>query len=533
LQEAQAKLPFASSVSSPEPGADALPPFAALQSAAEAANERSLFLATAPAGRRDRRLALAVVLLSVLAFAVSAPFARVPLAPVPAFIPIYQSALAISDLITALLLFGQFNILRQFRILRSTAVEVLAAAYLFTACLTAAHTLSFPGLFSPAGLLGAGPQTTAWLYMFWHGGFPLFVIAYARVRARSHGMASLGRRFGRYSLPIGIAAALAAALGCVLLATVGHDALPAIMQGNRYTPAMMVVVTTVCALSLLALIAVWRRRSKTVLDLWLMVVMCAWVLDVALSAVLNAGRFDLGFYAGRIYGLLATGFVLAMLLLESGRLYALLIQTHKSERRKAAELRRLSTLDPLTGIANRRAFEDALDEEWRRTLRHRAPLCLIMIDVDCFKRFNDTYGHVAGDQCLRAVARVLAGNARRAGEVVARYGGEEFAVLLPHTEVGEAHLLAQRICQDVRDLNIPHAQSIAAGHVTISMGLADALALVPAGEHHAETRMELGSCPTLLVERADAALYLAKTSGRDRVALAGLPGQARTEQSAA
>jgi diguanylate cyclase (GGDEF)-like protein len=365
--------------------------------------------------------------------------------------------------------------------LRSTAVLVLACAYLFTACLTAAHTLSFPGLFSPTGLLGAGPQTTAWLYMFWHAGFPLLVIAYARIRARSRNMATLGRRFGRHSIAIGISAALTAALGCLLLATAGHDALPAIMLGNRYTPAMMVVVTTVCALSLLALVAVWRRRSKTVLDLWLMVVMCAWFLDIALSAVLNAGRFDLGFYAGRIYGLLATSFVLVMLLLESGRLYALLIQTHKSDRRKAAELRRLSALDPLTGIANRRAFEDALDEEWRRTLRHRTPLCLIMIDVDYFKRFNDTYGHVAGDQCLRAVARVLADSARRAGEVVARYGGEEFAVLLPHTGVGEAHLLAQRICQEVRDLDIPHAQSVAANHVTISIGLADALALFPAG----------------------------------------------------
>ena len=143
-------------------------------------------------------------------------------------------------------------------------------------------------------------------------------------------------------------------------------------------------------------------------------------------------------------------------------------------------------------------------------MRHRTPLCLIMIDVDCFKLFNDTYGHVAGDQCLRSVARVLAGSARRAGEVAARYGGEEFAVLLPHTDVGEAHLLAQRICQDVGDLNIPHAQSTAASHVTISMGLADAFALIPAGEDVPETRMELGSYPTLLVERADTALYLAK-----------------------
>ncbi|HWB45393.1 MAG TPA: sensor domain-containing diguanylate cyclase [Hyphomicrobiaceae bacterium] len=476
-------------------------------------------------------MARAVALLSIGAFLASAPFAREPLAPVPAFIPVYQSALVISDLTTAVLLFGQFSILQRFQIVRSTAVLVLAGAYLFTACLAAAHTLSFPGLFSSTGLF-AGPQTTAWLYMFWHAGFPLCVIAYARIR--SGGMTSLRRRFGRLSIAIAIAATLAAALACILLATALHDVLPPIMRGNRYTPAMIVVVTAVCALSALALAAVWRRRSQTVLDLWLMVVMLAWALDIGLSAVLNSGRFDLGFYAGRIYGLLATSFVLVMLLLESGRLYALLIETHQSERRKTAELQRLSALDPLTGIANRRAFENALDEEWRRSVRHRTPLCLIMIDVDCFKRFNDTYGHVAGDQCLRAVARVLAASARRAGEVVARYGGEEFAVLLPHTEGREAYLIARQICQGVRGLGLPHAQSTAASHVTISLGLAEALALIPAGEDQDEARAALGSRPSLLVERADAALYLAKSSGRNRVAWAGHDAPAPApEQSAA
>jgi two-component system, NarL family, sensor histidine kinase UhpB len=135
--------------------------------------ERGVFLSTLPAGRRERRLALTVVLVSGGIFLALAPFARRPLDPVWAFIPVYESALVINDLVTAALLFGQFGILR------SRALRVLAAAYLFTAFMTVAHALTFPGLFAPTGLLGAGPQSTAWLYMFWHGGFPLLVIVYA------------------------------------------------------------------------------------------------------------------------------------------------------------------------------------------------------------------------------------------------------------------------------------------------------------------------------------------------------------------
>jgi diguanylate cyclase (GGDEF)-like protein len=253
-----------------------------------------------------------------------------------------------------------------------------------------------------------------------------------------------------------------------------------------------------------------------------MVVLSAWVFDIALSAVLNAGRYDLGFYAGRIYGLIATGLVLVMLLFESSSLYLRVIDAHRSDRRKTAELEQLTSIDPLTGIANRRTFEAALDQEWRRAMRHGAPLSLLMIDVDFFKRFNDTYGHVAGDDCLRRVAKVLADNARRAGEVAARYGGEEFAVLLPQVDLEEAQRLAERICNQVRALNVPHAASEVAAQVTVSVGVASAPAALGTGAGGA---LPLGrggrggearSAATALVEMADKALYAAKTSGRNR-----------------
>jgi Membrane-associated sensor, integral membrane domain len=275
------------------------------------------FLSTLTAAAGERRIALAFLLLSGAVFLAIAPFARIPLAPVPGFIAIYQTALVITDLITAVFFFAQVDVTR------SKAIPILASGYLFSAFLAVAHALSFPGLFSPSGLLGAGPQTTAWLYMFWHAGFPLFVIAYAQVsqRARDVKQSFTGDHF---VLLVSVGSVLFAC-ALIVLATRGHDALPTIMQGDHYTAEMTIIQLSIWFLSPLALILLWRQRPLSVLNLWLIVVMCAWFFDVTLSTIINMGRFDLGFYAGRVYGLVAGGFVLAMLVLESSKLYARLI----------------------------------------------------------------------------------------------------------------------------------------------------------------------------------------------------------------
>ena len=308
------------------------------------AGRRPAFLSTAIASGGERSLAFAVMLFSTIIFVAAAPFARVPLAQLWAFIPIYQSALALNDLVTAVLLFAQF------RILRSRALLVLACGYLFTTGMVGVHLLSFPGLFSPTGLLGAGPQTTAWLYAFWHGGFPLFVIAYAWLK---HDMRDPGLPAPHVgtTLFIGTLGVAAAIVGLSLLATAGHALLPEIMQGNGYTSAMIVAVSTVWSLSVIALLALWMRRPHSTLDVWLMVAMCAWIFDIALSAVLNAGRFDLGFYVGRIYGLLAATFVLGVLLFQTGALNSRLVRqldAEQDKRRRESEQRR-------------RIFETSLD----------------------------------------------------------------------------------------------------------------------------------------------------------------------------
>ena len=288
-------------------------------------DEPVLVLSLLPAERGERRLAIAVILVSLAVFVAAVPFARVPGPTLAAFIPGYQSALVINDLITAALLFGQFSIGR------TRALLVLASGYLFTALIAVSHALTFPGLFAESGLLGGGSQSTAWLFMFWHGGFPLAVIAYALL---GNGEAGATRHGTWASVVCAVAAVVAVVAALTILATAGEALLPAIMRGSHYTPAMIFVVATVWTLSLLALVVLFLRRPHGVLDLWLMAVLCAWLCDIALSAVLNAGRFDLGFYAGRVYGLAAASFVLIVLLLQTIAVYARLARAMQAERQE-------------------------------------------------------------------------------------------------------------------------------------------------------------------------------------------------------
>ncbi|MBA7549293.1 hypothetical protein ES705_41771 [subsurface metagenome] len=170
------------------------------------------------------------------------------------------------------------------------------------------------------------------------------------------------------------------------------------------------------------------------------------------------------------------------------------------------QLERLSTIDGLTQVANRRCFDQTIGREWSRLRRVNEPLSLILCDVDYFKLYNDTYGHQAGDECLCSIARTLEKQVRRSGDLVARYGGEEFAVILPGTDVDGASHVAGFLRLTIERLDIAHRASSVSPHVTISLGVATAF---PSGE--------MG--PEMLIESADKALYDAKASGRNRVAL--------------
>ncbi|HLH48440.1 MAG TPA: GGDEF domain-containing protein [Roseiarcus sp.] len=478
----------------------------------EAIDDLSIFSSTIPAGREQKRTAQTVLLACILIFLAAAPFARLALVPVWAFVPAYETVIATNDLITAVLLFGHF------RHAGSRDHYILACGFLLTGFLAIAHELSFPGVFVATGLFGDHGQTTPWLYMFWHASLPLFVIVYAAMKDGA-GMTPPQPWRPRYAILVAVAAAAALTALAVALPAL----LPEIAPASRDATLMTIVVSDVLGLGLFALAILWLRRPYFVLDLWIMVVMCASICEVALSAALNAGRFDLGFYIGCAYGLFASSVMIMALPLENGRLYERLKEA-------AGELGRLATTDALTGVANRRAFEKVLDVEWRRAARRRLPLSLALIDIDFFKNYNDCYGHPAGDQCLKAVAAALSNNTRRAGEMTARYGGEEFALLLPHADLAEARRLAERVCYAVAALNIPHAQSAAGPCVTVSIGVA---AMSTEIADAISARGAFGLASTKLIEAADKALYAAKAMGRNRVCVFAASPDGSAEEIAA
>lgn len=171
------------------------------------------------------------------------------------------------------------------------------------------------------------------------------------------------------------------------------------------------------------------------------------------------------------------------------------------------ELQRLSSLDGLTGLSNRRNFDEQLDKEWRRAQRADIPLSLILIDIDHFKLYNDTYGHLAGDECLQSVANALKATIVRPSDLVARYGGEEFVVILPDTKADGAAVVAENLRKNINALQRSHSASTTADHVSISLGIAQA---------------DFSSMTTLeeLIDRADKGLYEAKESGRNQYRIA-------------
>ncbi len=191
------------------------------------------------------------------------------------------------------------------------------------------------------------------------------------------------------------------------------------------------------------------------------------------------------------------------------------IRTHLRAKRMAEELRELALVDPTTGIANRRRFDDALALEVLRSQRTATPLALALIDVDHFKAYNDRYGHSAGDEALRAIAQAAAASVRRPADLVCRYGGEELVALLPATTLAGALSTAERIRTSVVAMRVPHAGSQGSEWLTVSIGVA---AIVPAGL--ADSR-SVAAAADALVRRADAALYRAKRDGRNRSEAAG------------
>src|ERR1700738_3705011 len=239
----------------------------------------------------------------------------------------YATAMFVTDSITAVLLFAQFSILR------SRALLVIASGYLFTALIVIPWMLTFPGVFTPSGLLGAGLQSTNWLYILWHGGFPTFVMAYALLKDAE----PAGRLWqGSVGAAILSSVATTAAVVCAatFVVTAGDALLPRISLDPVHFSTLWLYVAGGLALwSVLTLIVLWIRR-RSVLDLWLMVVMCAYAIEIYLVAFPGLARFSVGWYAGRVFGVVSGSLVLFVLLYEITTLYARLPRAVFAQRRE-------------------------------------------------------------------------------------------------------------------------------------------------------------------------------------------------------
>ena len=275
--------------------------------------EHQILLATLPPSPLQRQLARIIVVALLVAFVITAPFTNVPLPRVDAYIPSVATALLINDLLTSALLFAQFSIVCQ------RALLVLAGGYLFSGLMVIPFALTFPGLFAPTGLLGGGLQSPLWFYVIWHIGLLLCVIIYA-VLKDSTSIVSLGS--ARTYIGLSVMIVIAVAFVVTWIITSQQELLPKLfLDSTRLSPFAPLAAGSILLLAIVALGVLWRR-ANSVLDLWLMVAICAWLPEITLSAILISARYSLGWYMGRVYSLVTATIVLVVLLSETTTLYA-------------------------------------------------------------------------------------------------------------------------------------------------------------------------------------------------------------------
>jgi PAS domain S-box-containing protein len=359
-----------------------------MKTAAAAPQEQDFILSSLAPSLAQKRLALGVVLVLLVAFLLTAgPFSSVQLVRIDAFVPAYASAMFVNDSITAVLLFAQFSILR------SRALLAIASGYVFTALMLVPWMLTFPGVFASSGLLGAGLQSTAWLYILWHAGFPAFVIAYALLK---EGDAT--KRLWQGSVHVAILSSVAMTAGIVcaaaFLVTAGQELLPRLMLDTVRFSALWSYAAGFALLCYVLTIAVLWARRRSVLDLWLLVVMCAFVIEMCLISFPVPARYSVGWYGGRICGLLSGSLVLFVLLYEITTLYAR--QAENAERNRAQEALRESE----------ERLQDIIDKTTAVVFVKDLDLRFVLINREFERRFQ-----VQRDQIRGKTVDVLPDNA--------------------------------------------------------------------------------------------------------------------------
>jgi len=436
---------------------------------------------------QQRAAAIGVLAFAVASIALS-PIAGVELPPSLTLFAVFMTAAIGANGMTAFLLFSQF------RTTRSPAIAVLSLAYGYAAAMIIPYTLAYPGMFGPTLPLGAGHQSSSWLWVLWHAGFVGLLLTY--VIARRHDEAGKLRDFVRNAYAFTVPFAIIS-----IAVAMWWRGLPTLhLAGKAVALFTWEVAPATLVLALVTFIMLVREtRLRSMIDLWLAVAIAGTIFDIYLS-LMGEGRFTVGWYSARGEVFLAAIAVLAIFVYQIDRMYGALART-------ASHLDEQAHIDGLTGIANRRRFDEYGARVIGTADRRGTPLSALMVDIDFFKAYNDTFGHLAGDDCLRHIAHIIRAQVPRPGDLVARYGGEEFVIVLVDTNAEGAVIVAERIRSAVEAARIPHAASTGLPYVTVSIG---------AGEF----RPGEGETHETVVGRADDALYRAKKDGRNRVAAA-------------
>jgi diguanylate cyclase (GGDEF)-like protein len=394
------------------------------------------------------------------------------------FGPMTATLVCVGDLLTAYFLLSHFNVngIRAF--------AVLGAAFGISGGFTILYIAYFPGVLLAPPLTMGMRQVSSWAWISWHLSFPLIVGTYhfidRDIRVRIAGAVGIRRWL------IGTIA-IASVVCCLVAAVIvgDRDNMPLIDVGG-FTPLFQTIIgPAVATINVIAAICILWAPHMSKIRLWLGVALLIGAMDATMNSISSGGRYTIPWYLGKFETLATAGVVLMVLLSEVNALYA--------------RLGALATIDALTGLSNRQAF----DTEARFALllqeRTSAEVAFLVIDIDFFKQYNDTYGHQAGDACLKQVAHCIRKTCGRSIDLVGRFGGEEFVVLLQGTNSVGSVRVGESIRSCVEQLGIAHAASATAPVVTVSVGVTQ---VICERDTHLET----------LFQRADAALYRAKRS---------------------
>jgi diguanylate cyclase (GGDEF)-like protein len=444
-------------------------------------------------GQRETRpihMAGAVIMsvLSVAATLWLLPYSNRVLPPAAWFLPATVSLAFFAEWVTGLLL------LLQFRRTGRWGLMSMSFAYFFASWGMVSQLLVYPGVFSQTGLFGASQISAPWVWLTWHFGYAASILVAALVipvpRAPEN-------RRGLVAKLVLAAPILILSVATLVAVRWGTELSHTLSRADYLRPVHGPMGLVVWATGLVALIALGiKTKFRSMLQLWTGVSLLAFLCETAMMLT-SLQRFTVGWYFSRSIIVVSSTLLLSALLFEIDGLYSAAYVANRV-------LRERSIRDSLTGVFLRRYLTEQLTTELGRSRRKKEPLSFLLLDVDWFKQYNDQFGHQAGDDCLVAVCEAAQKHLRRHGDFLARYGGEEFAIVLPNTPVGAAAELADRIREEIANLQMyPRGRETATG-VTVSIGVAT---------HEGDAELDERS----LLEAADLALYQAKHAGRNRV----------------